>query len=98
MASSISVALPAVEPKGWLISVMVADVGTPAWLATVTILSASKRASSGVDIKAPLPAFTSMANEPKPADNFFDKIEAVRSEERRVGKECRSRWSTDHWE
>src|SRR5690606_39708491 len=26
---------------------------------------------------------------------FFQ--EPVRSEERRVGKECRSRWSADHW-
>src|SRR2546422_9578831 len=26
----------------------------------------------------------------------FDRVIAVRSEERRVGKECRSRWSPDH--
>ena len=30
-------------------------------------------------------------------DNLLDDIEAVlRSEERRVGKECRSRWSPYH--
>src|ERR1035441_10243530 len=29
---------------------------------------------------------------PNPEERFFD----LRSEERRVGKECRSRWSPDH--
>src|SRR5688572_1923351 len=32
---------------------------------------------------------------PEALDNYFEKIER-RSEERRVGKECRSRWSRDH--
>ena len=29
-------------------------------------------------------------------DEFRQRLEAVRSEERRVGKECRSRWSPYH--
>ena len=28
--------------------------------------------------------------------NFLDRFDTVRSEERRVGKECRSRWSPYH--
>src|ERR1035438_274725 len=29
-------------------------------------------------------------------DPVFDRVDAMRSKERRVGKECRSRWSPDH--
>ena len=32
----------------------------------------------------------------KNAQNYFKKYNAERSEERRVGKECRSRWSPYH--
>ena len=40
-----------------------------------------------------------LIKEPKPTIIIFNKIDAfhyVRSEERRVGKECRSRWSPYH--
>ena len=37
-------------------------------------------------------SFTSAAH----ATNFFDSFDGSRSEERRVGKECRSRWSPYH--
>src|SRR5689334_25316734 len=30
-------------------------------------------------------------------DGLNDRVTALRSEERRVGKECRSRWSPDHY-
>src|SRR3990172_4442933 len=39
-----------------------------------------------------LPAYTPPAHQP----SFWNKFQAVRSEERRVGKECRSRWSPYH--
>ena len=29
-------------------------------------------------------------------DDFYEELEEIRSEERRVGKECRSRWSPYH--
>ena len=32
----------------------------------------------------------------KPDDRFYDVMRELRSEERRVGKECRSRWSPYH--
>ena len=34
--------------------------------------------------------------EPKNPDNNITKLYTTRSEERRVGKECRSRWSPYH--
>ena len=32
----------------------------------------------------------------RPLSMFLEKVDAKRSEERRVGKECRSRWSPYH--
>src|SRR5256886_16064344 len=59
------------------------------------------------DFAPPLPAMATAAQritlparagEPDPQRNFrfFDNRQKYRSEERRVGKECRSRWSPDH--
>ena len=75
--SYISIALPALVPKTWFISVIIACVLTPAPLATLTILSASALASARLFIIAPLPTLTSITNTSKPAASFLDKIEAV---------------------
>ena len=37
-----------------------------------------------------------VAGKSKVDDEVLDNLEEVRSEERRVGKECRSRWSPYH--
>ena len=40
--------------------------------------------------------FTKGTWKSKISDDFFEKGDFLRSEERRVGKECRSRWSPYH--
>src|SRR2546421_11732972 len=56
-----------------------------------------KRADQLQVFDARIPAIENHARRPKPARlGGFDHRREVRSEERRVGKECRSRWSPYH--
>ena len=77
MHSKTSTELPTFFPKTEFISVMRHLVGTPAPLATSTMLLPTSCAISRVLQNAPFPVFTSMTNASSPAASFFDKIEAV---------------------
>src|SRR5690349_23160751 len=45
---------------------------------------------------SPCPADESRETAPSREDQLVEDLAPVRSEERRVGKECRTRWSPDH--
>ena len=77
MQIATSSALPNAGAKGSSISVISAAVGQPAPLATSTKARAKAVASLWVFINAPEPTFTSKTSPCRPADSFFDKIEAV---------------------
>ena len=48
-------------------------------------------------VEQPCPSCTSVVDGLNgPAAHISDRVNLVRSEERRVGKECRSRWSPYH--
>src|SRR2546429_3770664 len=48
------------------------------------------------DVTGPIQAIFGRANSTTRLINVFMKVASYRSEERRVGKECRSRWSPYH--
>ena len=52
----------------------------PAWLPSASIVSARRRASSSVFMKAPRPTLTSSTIACAPAASFFDMIDAAISE------------------
>src|SRR5476651_270291 len=69
-------------------------------MATMTALAVARHVKSGVDVRA-----NGLRDAPKPFAFYLSSeahacarkaIELLRSEERRVGKECRSRWSPYH--
>ena len=71
MASSTSMALPTAQPRGRSMSVISAEARIPARPPMETMASASCRASSGVFIKAPLPALTSSTTPSQPEASFL---------------------------
>ena len=77
MASSTSIALPTVRPRGWFMSVSTARVITPAPRPTRQSMSASADALSCVFMNAPEPHFTSRTSSSIPSANFFERMLAV---------------------
>ena len=61
------------------------------------ILDAANRIIEAIQVKARADNLTLSSLEPEKGDSFFQRaLRIIRSEERRVGKECRSRWSPYH--
>src|SRR3989440_3384721 len=58
----------------------------------VVLLLARDPAVDGVDVLPPVVVVVEHRRRPEPTE----RVDARRSEERRVGKECRSRWSPYH--
>src|SRR2546426_93245 len=73
---------------------------TPARPGSASVLLYASRRSSGYNVTMTLPATSrqtrSFDDRADALAHFFLRAGEARSEERRVGKECRSRWSPYH--
>ena len=77
MASRTSSALPVINPSGWDISVISADIWRPSLDPMATSDCASLRESSISGRKAPAPVLTSMTMPWAPPAIFLDMMEAT---------------------
>ena len=77
IASMISISFPTASPQGTSMSVRIATVSLPAPSPMATIFSASRRASSRLFIKAPLPTVTSSTILSLPAASFLLIMDAA---------------------
>src|SRR5207253_11334398 len=67
-----------------------------AWLACGHRGDPTVEVFHGLDVETTPDGFSEAVGDGEFARAGFDETDLVRSEERRVGKECRSRWSRGH--
>ena len=71
-------------------------LGGALWIATGAAGFAAKDTAAGTASGLPVPRYVSLKSDHVNVRAGPTKDHDVRSEERRVGKECRSRWSPYH--